>query len=98
MEMKTCDAAFLDKEVSLVRMVYDFPVVIAEAAGSYNPSLLANFLYELAKEFNQFYHDHSILSAGDPALISQRLLLVRVVGQIIGSGMDLLGIELPERM
>ena len=98
MEMKTGSIQFIDKELTLIRMIYDYPGVIMEAAGSYNPSLLANYLYELAREFNQYYHDHSILSAGESALVSQRLLLVRVTGQVIGSGMDLLGIEVPERM
>lgn len=88
----------VDKEVSLIRMIYDYPEVIREASDSLNPSLIANFLYELAKEFNQYYHDHSILSAESEELISLRLLLVEVIGQAIESGMDLLGIEMPERM
>ena len=88
----------LDKEVSLIRMMYDYPEVIREASDSHNPSLVANFLYELAKEFNQFYHDHSILSAEKEELVKLRLLLVEVIGQVIESGMDLLGIEVPERM
>jgi len=87
-----------EKEVILVRMMYEFPGVLQEASQTLNPSLVANFLYELAKEFNQFYHDHSILSAGSPALISLRLRLVEAIGHIIGNGMELLGIEMPERM
>ena len=88
----------LDKEASLIRMLYDYPEVIREASDSRNPSLVANFLYELAKEFNQFYHDHSILSAEKEELVKLRLLLVEVIGQVIESGMELLGIEVPERM
>lgn len=91
-------ATLNEKEVALIRMMYDFPEIIQEAADSRNPSLLANFLYELAKEFNQFYHDHSILSAEEETLVMLRLLLVEVLGQVIDSGMDLLGIALPERM
>jgi arginyl-tRNA synthetase len=72
--------------------------VIKEAARTYNPSLIANYLYELAKEFNQFYHDHSILNAEQQETVSLRLLLVEAVSRIIESGMDLLGIEVPERM
>jgi arginyl-tRNA synthetase len=87
-----------DKEVGLTRMMYEYPDVINEAARSYNPSLIANFLYELAKEFNQFYHDHSILNAEQHDRVSLRLLLVEAVSRIIKSGMDLLGIEVPERM
>ncbi|MCP4313500.1 MAG: arginine--tRNA ligase [Bacteroidetes bacterium] len=88
----------LEKEVSLIRMMYDYPEIIREASDTHNPSLVANFLYELAKEFNQFYHDHSILSAEKEELVKLRLLLVEVIGRLIESGMELLGIEVPERM
>jgi len=87
-----------EKEVVLIRMMFDYPEIISEASRTLNPSLIANFLYEVAKEFNQFYHDYSILSAGKKELVSQRLLLAEVIGQIIESGMELLGIEVPERM
>ncbi len=87
-----------DKEVALVRLMYDYPEVINESARTLNPSLVANFLYDLAKEFNQYYHDHSILNAEDQAVISLRLMLVDAISRIIESGMDLLGIEVPERM
>ncbi len=92
------DTPLIDKEVSLIRMMYDYPEVIRESADSHNPSLVANFLYELAREFNQFYHDNSILSADEEALVQLRLLLVEVIGQVIESGMELLGIEMPDRM
>jgi len=92
------ETPLIDKEVGLIRMMYDYPGVIRDAADSLNPSLLANFLYELAKEFNQYYHDHSILSAEKEELIHLRLLMVEVIGQVIESGMGLLGIEMPERM
>jgi arginyl-tRNA synthetase len=88
----------IDKEVTLIRLMYDFPDIIREASGTYNPSLIANFLYDLAKEFNQFYHDHSILSAENREQVYLRLLLAKAVGQLIESGMELLGIEVPERM
>ena len=87
-----------DKEVALVRLMYDYPEVINEAARALNPSLVANFLYDLAKEFNQFYHDHSILNAEEQEVVSLRLLLVDAISRIIESGMNLLGIEVPERM
>jgi arginyl-tRNA synthetase len=86
------------KEIQLVRMLHAYPELIQEAAAAYSPSMVANYLYELAKEFNQYYHDHSILSADSEDLVAQRLLLTRVIGQVIASGMDLLGIEVPERM
>ncbi len=87
-----------EKEIALIRMMHDFPEILDEAAKSLNPSLIANFLYELAREFNQFYHDHSILSADSEAQIAQRLLLAGAAGNIIESGMNLLGIEVPDRM
>lgn len=87
-----------DKEIALIRMMFEFPEIIKEASRTLNPSLVANFLYELAKEFNQFYHDYSILSAEKEEQVGLRLLLVEAVGQIVESGMELLGIEVPERM
>ncbi|MFH0756098.1 MAG: arginine--tRNA ligase [Bacteroidota bacterium] len=87
-----------DKELALIRLMYEFPEIILEASDTLNPSLIANFLYELAKEFNQFYHEYSILGAEDPEQVSMRLLLVEVIGKVIESGMEMLGIEVPERM
>ncbi len=92
------ETPLIDKEVGLIRMLYDYPELIREAAESLNPSLVANYLYELAKEFNQYYHDHSILSAEKEEQVQFRLLLVEVIGNVIESGMKLLGIEMPERM
>ena len=86
------------KEVSLIRMMHEYPEIINEASRTLNPSLVANFLYDLAKEFNQFYHDYSILSAENQEQVGLRLLIVEAIGQIVESGMDLLGIEVPERM
>jgi arginyl-tRNA synthetase len=87
-----------EKEIALVRMMYDYPDIVREASRTLNPSLVANFLYELAKEFNQFYHDHSILSAESSEQVSLRMLLAESTGSIIKKGMELLGIEMPERM
>ncbi len=87
-----------EKEIGLVRMMYEYPDILKEASRTLNPSLVANFLYELAKEFNQFYHDHSILSADSSDQVSLRLLLVEAIGRIIENGMELLGIEVPVRM
>jgi arginyl-tRNA synthetase len=97
-EKAVSSAVLNEKEVSMLRLFYDFPDILHEAADTYNPSLIANYLYELAKEFNQFYHDHSILSATGPEQVSQRLRLAEVTGRLIGTGMELLGIEVPERM
>jgi arginyl-tRNA synthetase len=87
-----------EKEIALIRMMHDYPDVLEESARTLNPSLVANYLYDLAKEFNQFYHDYSILSADHPEQVSLRVLMVEQTGSIIHSGMRLLGIEVPERM
>ena len=87
-----------DKEKILAHLLYEYPGIISDAAATYNPSLIANYLYELAKEFNQFYHDHSILGAESQGQVELRLLLTTAIGGVIGSGMNLLGIEVPDRM
>lgn len=87
-----------EKEISVIRLIYDFPEIIEAAATEQNPSVIANFLYDLAKEFNQFYHDHSILNAEDENSRLFRLHLAAISGNIIEKGMGLLGIEVPERM
>lgn len=98
MQKGTSQEELNTKEIALIRMMHDFPEILGEAARTLNPSLIANFLYELAREFNQFYHDHSILSAETAGQVSQRLLLIEAAGNMIESGMELLGIEVPERM
>jgi len=87
-----------NKEIDVIKMIYDFPSVISTAANELNPSILANYLYDVAREFNQFYHDHSILSAEQEEQQKSRLLLSYQTGEVIRSGMTLLGIEAPERM
>ncbi len=94
----TVDYDISDKEISLIRTLYDFPAVLQSAGRELNPSLLANYLYELAREFNQFYHDHSILNVEDPDKRVLRLALSSVCGKVLDSGMGLLGIEMPDRM
>ncbi len=86
------------KEKSLLRVLYSFPDTVQEAALEMNPASIANFLYELAREFNQFYHDHSILNEPDPAISDYRLQLARLTARVISNGMGLLGIEVPDRM
>jgi arginyl-tRNA synthetase len=68
-----------------------------EAGNALSPALIANYAYELAKEFNQFYHDYPIMKA-DEQMRSFRLLLAKVIGDVIESAMAMLGIEVPERM
>jgi arginyl-tRNA synthetase len=87
-----------DKEKKLLKLIHDFPAVIYDAGESFNPSLIANFVYELVKEFNQFYHDYSILKEENSDIRNFRLVLSHVVSDMVKNGMELLGIEMPERM
>jgi len=87
-----------EKERGLIRLLYFYPETVQMAGQERNPALIANYCYELAREFNQFYHDFSIMSAESESLRRFRLLLSVLVARTIASGMDLLGIEVPERM
>ncbi|MBR1543302.1 MAG: arginine--tRNA ligase [Muribaculaceae bacterium] len=87
-----------EKEISLIQRVADFEACVREAGNSYSPALVANYVYDLAKEYNQFYHDHSILREENDDVRRFRLRLSRVVADIIKRGLWLLGIEVPERM
>ena len=91
-------AAISDKERSLIRMLYDFTAVVRQAGTDYSPSGIANYAYDLAKEYNQFYHDYSILREEDATVKAFRIQLTRTVGKVIKIAMNLLGIEVPERM
>ncbi len=86
------------KEAVLIRKVGDFPKVVAEAARTYSPALVANYCYDLAKEYNQFYHDYPMLREKDEAKRNLRLLLSQVVARTLRSAASLLGMEMPERM
>jgi arginyl-tRNA synthetase len=85
-------------EKDLVAEIHQFPDVILQAAAEYDPSLIANYCFGLAKSFHRFYHDFSILRADSEAAKAFRLQLSQVTGQVLRCGMDLLGIEMPERM
>lgn len=87
-----------EKEEGVVQMIVEFPEVIAQAAKEYNVSLVANYVYDLVKEYNQFYHDFSILREENEALRAFRLMLSKNVALTIKKGMSLLGIGVPERM
>lgn len=91
-------AAFNDKELELIKRLDTFPVVIVEAGSAHSPAFVANFVYELAKEFNQYYHDVSILREPDEETKAQRLSLLQEVATVIKTGMEILGIDVPERM
>lgn len=87
-----------EKEIALIQKITDFASSVRDAGNSYSPALIANYVYELAKEYNQFYHDYSILREEDAAKRTFRLTLSATVGNIIRRGFALLGIEVPERM
>ena len=87
-----------EKEIALIQRLGDYPAVVAEAGRSYSPALIANYVYELVKQYNQFYHDCSILREEDAAICSLRLALSDATARVIRSGMALLGIRVPERM
>lgn len=87
-----------ERETTLIQRLADFPDVVAEAGRNYSPALIANYTYELVKEYNQFYHDCSILREDDEKVRALRLTLSRVTADTIRTGMDLLGIKVPERM
>ena len=87
-----------EKECAIIRMLNDFPAIVEQAGKDYSPSGIANYAYDLAKEYNQFYHDFSILREEDEAAKAFRVLLTSNVGKVIKTAMGLLGIEVPERM
>ena len=87
-----------EKETSLIQRLADFTAVVADAGRNYSPALIANYIYDLAKEYNQFYHDCSILKEQDEKVRCFRQLLSDTVADVIKRGMSLLGIEMPNRM
>lgn len=86
------------KEEYLIQLIADYAAIVKQAGDEYNPALIANYVYDLVKEYNQFYHDFSILHEENNDLKIFRLILSTNVAKIIKSGMSLLGIEVPERM
>ena len=92
------DAPLNEKEIALIQKINDFGAAVAQAGIDYSPSGIANYCYELTKEFNQFYHDYSILNADTEAEKITRLVIAKNVAKVIKNGMALLGIEVPERM
>ena len=86
------------KEISLIQHLQGFAAVVRQAGNDYNPSAIANYCYELVKEYNQFYHDLSVLREPDQDKKVFRLALSVAVSQVVKNGMGLLGIEVPERM
>ena len=97
-ESMQADIVLSEKEEGLVQLLAEFPDIVKQAGDEYNVSLIGNYVYDLAKEFNQFYHDFPMLREKDEALRAFRLLLSKNVAITIKKGMVLFGIEVPERM
>ena len=87
-----------EKEINLIQKMNDYAAVVEQAGKDYSPSGIANYCYELTKEFNQWYHDYSVLNADDEQTKRTRLLIAKNVAKTIKNSMRLLGIEVPERM
>ena len=87
-----------EKELTLIQRLTEFPAVVRQAGDNFSPALICNYAYDLAGEFNSFYHDYSILNEEDPAKRSLRIVLSGCVAKVIARAMSLLGIEMPERM
>ena len=87
-----------EKEISLIQKLNSFEAAVRQAGQDYSPSGIANYCYELTKEYNQFYHDFSILKEEDDNIKQFRLMLSKCVAKVLNEGMGLLGIEMPERM
>ena len=97
-DITTSESLLSQKEIDLIQKMNEFGAAVEQAGKDYSPSGIANYCYELTKEFNQFYHDYSILKEEDPQKKAIRLVLAKNVAKIIKNGMALLGIEVPERM
>ncbi|MFL1684094.1 arginine--tRNA ligase [Coprobacter secundus] len=92
------DVILSEKEISLIQHLAEFAAVIIDAGQQYSPAIIANYVYDLVKEYNQFYHDFSILKEEDSDVRIFRLVLSKNVAKIVRLGMKLLGIEVPDRM
>jgi arginyl-tRNA synthetase len=96
--LNTISFPLLPKEKNILKMIYDFPVVVAEAGKNLSPALIASYCYDLAKEYNGFYQEIPVLREPDTEKIAFRLGLSQFTADVIRKGMRLLGIEVPERM
>ncbi len=92
------DVVLSPKEVRLVKLLSAYPQKVAEAADALSPAIIANYAYDLAKEFNQYYHDTPILKEEDAVLLKTRLVLIETLASVLRKATGILGIELPDRM
>ena len=93
-----CDKPMIEKELRLVKLMTQYPQVIKDSGVAYSPAQVANFCFELAKEFNQYYHETSVLKEEDQRVRAQRLVLLKQVAKLLELSMNILGIILPEKM
>ena len=96
--LSSTDIEISEKESNLIQLLTQFPIIVREAGEEFSPALIANYTYELVKEYNQFYHDFTILKEENQALKQFRLVLSESVASVVKSAMLLLGIDVPERM
>ena len=94
----TAGVELTPKEIRIIKILNTFPSKIAEAGAAFSPALIANYAYDLAKEFNQYYHDTPILREENMAVLTLRLVLVENIAKVLSKAMSILGITLPERM
>ena len=94
----TPDMELSAKEIRIIKILNTFPAKVAEAGAAHSPALIANYAYELAKEFNQYYHDTPILREENRAVLQARLVLIETIAKVLSKAMSILGINLPERM
>lgn len=96
--LKNANIEISEKEKYLIQLTAEFPVIVKQAGEEFSPALIANYIYDLVKEYNQFYHDFSILREENEELKNFRLVISETIANVIKTGMGLLGIEVPERM
>lgn len=86
------------KEIRIIKLLNDLPAKVAEGGAQFSPAVIANYAYDLAKEFNQYYHDTPILREENPDVVAYRLRLISQIARVLVKAMSILGIKLPERM
>ena len=96
--MLSASTPLSSKEIRIIKILNTFPSKVGEAGAAHSPALIANYAYELAKEFNQYYHDTPILREENAELLSMRLVLVQTIAKVLRKAMAILGIALPDRM
>lgn len=95
---KLSSGGLIDKEIEIIKLLNNYPIVVREAGDAHSPAVIANYAYELAKEFNQYYHDTSILREENSALRGNRIALVKKIADVLVKATAILGITLPEKM